>query len=140
MSRELLSKALSVLQSFAPEYGQLIEDIGIELAKTEPDPVAWKANISEGGKAYITSSDFTHDAILYLTGDFESDEQKLQLAKDIEHKLNQTARKPLSDDEIEGIESQGDFYFTDNHGNYIFMYKEFARAIEKAHGIGVEHA
>jgi hypothetical protein len=55
------------------------------------------------------------------------------LIKDIEEVLatpEQQKRKPLSDDEITNIANKN----TNNYG--LCQYFDFARAIEKAHGIG----
>ena len=40
------------------------------------------------GNTYIESDDFTHDAHLYVRGDFESAEQKVAYAEEIARRLN----------------------------------------------------
>lgn len=51
-----------------------------------------KCTKSENGyvvtKVYLQSSDFTHDVILYVNGDFASTEQCLNYAKQLAMRLN----------------------------------------------------
>lgn len=49
--------------------------------------------VNESGKWFaegdnICSSDFTHDVCLKVSGDFESDEQKEEYAREIARRLN----------------------------------------------------
>ena len=43
---------------------------------------------------FIESDDFTHDVRLYINGDFESDEQKMDYAEELAKRLNNA---PTSD-------------------------------------------
>lgn len=48
--------------------------------------------VKGGTGLYLQSSDFTHDAILQVNGDFESNEQELDYAQEIARRLN--AQRP----------------------------------------------
>ncbi len=48
----------------------------------------WHRKESEGYDVVLCSEDFTHDAALRLSGDFESDEQRMEYAQDLCDKLN----------------------------------------------------
>ena len=41
---------------------------------------------------FVESDDFTHDVRLVITGDFESDEQRMDYAKEIARRLNAVGR------------------------------------------------
>jgi hypothetical protein len=89
-----------------------------ELVKPLPEPVAW---MTEDGRITTGSNapeQFGKHWCIPLYAEPPAAEQK-----------------PLSDDELDEIESQGNFYILDNYDNYIFMYKDFARAVERKHGI-----
>ena len=90
------------------------------------EPVAWES--SEDGKT-IQDNDFTHDVVLRVTGDFENDRQRISYAKRIVNKLNAAPpqRKPLMDEEIYGM-------YSEPRSDAELV--EFAREIERAHGIG----
>ena len=49
----------------------------------------WTAGFNKfDNRAYVESSDFTHDVRLYVDGDFVDTEQKLEYAQFIADKLN----------------------------------------------------
>ena len=62
------------------------------------DNGSWEADTNDE-KVWIESDDFTHDAILYVYGDFADIPQQLSYAKEIAKRLN-TAPRELSDEEI----------------------------------------
>ena len=62
---------------------------GTIMASTVKESGPWSAGVVESdGRTYVESSDFTHDARMYVTGDFESAEQKLEYAQEIARRLN----------------------------------------------------
>jgi len=70
---------------------------------------------------------------------YETEEEYDRRTKEIgvgEHKLYTHPAQPLSDDEIERIACKDEFWFEEGYGRLKFSYTKFARAIEKAHGIG----
>jgi hypothetical protein len=60
----------------------------------------WEAGVAltgpHAGCAYVESSDFTHDARLYVYGDFETAERKLAYAQEIARRLNASNLKRLN--------------------------------------------
>lgn len=64
-----------------PSVGPLVSEDGF-----------WEAGFAltgpNAGCAYVESSDFTHDARLYVNGDFENAERKLAYAQEIARRLN----------------------------------------------------
>lgn len=86
------------------EWGAIRELRAACAALTTPRPEAtavahleWTARRSSDGlRVVIDSADFEHDATLVLTGDFESEAQKLWFAGAIADKLNRTAVAPVA--------------------------------------------
>lgn len=52
----------------------------------------WSLFHPKGGNVGIISSDFKHDVVLYVTGDFGTLEQRVEYAKEIIERLNATRR------------------------------------------------
>jgi hypothetical protein len=59
------------------------------------DPVSecgpWRAGVDPGEgqwRVFVESGDFTHDARLYVTGDFRDEAQQLAYAQEIAWRLN----------------------------------------------------
>lgn len=50
----------------------------------------WEPFFGRGGSVRISSSDFEHDVVLYVNGDFIDEETKMEYAKLIAARLNQT--------------------------------------------------
>lgn len=50
----------------------------------------WAAGVTDENqqRVFIQSDDFTHDVRLYVDGDFESKQQRLEYAKEIARRLN----------------------------------------------------
>ena len=49
----------------------------------------WNAGRWEkDGRVFVQSSDFTHDVLLYVDGDFGDDQQKWEYASEIAKRLN----------------------------------------------------
>ena len=87
----------------------------------------WEVS-TDGRQIYNT--DFTNDATLELTGDFQSAAHRMEYANLLADKLNRRM-KPLTDEEIVDIWADVSMGY-DDEINII----ELARAIEIAHGIG----
>jgi len=70
-----------VVGQVEPSVGPLVSEDGY-----------WEAGVSlkgpNAGCTYVESSDFTHDARLYVSGDFESAERKMAYAQEIARRLN----------------------------------------------------
>lgn len=47
----------------------------------------WKA-IRQGHRIGVQSDDFTHDVVMWITGDFEDNDQRVAYAAEIAHRLN----------------------------------------------------
>ena len=86
----------------------------------------WEVS-TDGRQIYYT--DFTNDATLELTGDFDGTEHRIECAKLLADKLNRRMN-PLTDEEIVALLGNLREQVTGN------VFLTFARAIEKAHGIG----
>ena len=56
-----------------------IKDVGI-----------WDVLVGDNGNIVISSTDFTYDASIHITGDFASDEIKSEYASQIANRLNRT--------------------------------------------------
>lgn len=57
------------------------------------DRGTWSLFNGTEGSVGIISSDFKHDVVLYVNGDFESSEQRIEYAKHILERLNLTIPK-----------------------------------------------
>lgn len=55
-----------------------------------PDNGEWELFLQADGKVGIISSDFTHDVVLYVNGDFGDDEERKAYARGIAERLNRT--------------------------------------------------
>lgn len=54
----------------------------------------WRAGeTKDRARAFVESDDFTHDARLYVSGDFTSDDQRLAYAEEIARRLNAAMTK-----------------------------------------------
>lgn len=85
------------------------------LAQPEPEPLAWMVYTLDGKSAFVTDN----------PKDFTQDHRALPLYT---HPIQ---RKPLTDEEIVDIVGN----CAADSGGW-FRYHAFARAIERAHGIG----
>jgi hypothetical protein len=126
--RELLKKLLDAITEL--DYRQGLDPLTCEieelLAEPEQEPVAWiieteiegKLNtwICTDKKHYMDASDGKESIPLYTSP------QKL---------------KPLSDEELSTLAT--DDLYDCTYTTSVFAYKEYARKIEKAHGIGVDN-
>jgi hypothetical protein len=122
MSRELLQKSLDALK-FAREfdedhwslYSDPIEEIEAELAKPELEPTAWLVKKGNVGRVV-----FNQDDLEYELKEGYSVSMKLYASP--------PERAPLTNDRIIEMYRQG--------GAIDANSVDFARAIEKEHGIG----
>ena len=131
--REAAQQALKSLEDAINEWAEEMEfrscvsaaDAWIESADTlrdalahpapEPEPVAWMVYTLDGKSAFVTDN----------PKDFTQDHRALPLY------THPPQRKPLTDEEI--LEAWKPF-----EGNPFTTKYEFARAIERAHGIGAK--
>ena len=58
--------------------------------RDDADRGRWKIFTQKKGEVGIISSDFKHDVVLYVNGDFADDESKLEYAQLIAARLNRT--------------------------------------------------
>lgn len=78
----------------APGYCQHCKQYTIEeplsAVAAVPDKGPWRAahDKNETRRAFIESDDFTHDVRLYVNGDFATDEQRMDYARQIAQRLN----------------------------------------------------
>lgn len=115
-ARELLKRAASVLHDKfdGVKYMEpLIEEIDAYLAKPEPEPFGW----------------FIEEKGMFVYGKNANDKWVSAGYTVTPLYPEHHARKPLSDDEIEAI------YFGETKHAFLDGVIEFARAVEKAHGI-----
>jgi hypothetical protein len=71
---------------------------------------------------------FDNDVVLTVDGDFENDDQRFRFCRDVVRKLdNYERRVPLTEEQMNRM-------WFDTNG-----YESIVRAVEKAHGIGVNH-
>ena len=112
MSRELLKRLRNALNISADDFNELMDDLDAELAKPEPEPVAWMRHCKFYGCLEFTSKDDPAAFPVYTSP---------------------PARKPLSNEELIEI------YMKAKQSPFLdeaLVY--FGGAVEKAHGIGVE--
>ena len=69
---------------------QEIEPSDSDLEISEKGP--WKA-VTWNGKIALMSDDFTHDVVLYITGDFYDDAQKLRYADLLADRMNRMPKE-----------------------------------------------
>lgn len=89
---------------------------------------AWEVS-TDGRQIYNT--DFTNDATLELTGDFESATHRMEYANLLADKLNRRM-KPLTEEAIKSCERHMKVFGATPFEQLVY----FARAIEQWHGIG----
>jgi hypothetical protein len=125
IERELLKSVCDVLASARLgniEDIEVLNSIYIELAKPEPEPVAWLWQSDN----YATT--FSQRIFQYK---LEADQMIIRHSgKLYPLYTSPPARKSLSDDEIDSIK------FYQISSDFDAALRRFARAIEKAHGIG----
>jgi hypothetical protein len=91
-------------------------------------PWSWTG---DGRRIYHSGHDA--DIVLTVDGHFENDDQRFHFCRDVVRKLDTTPpqRKPLTEDEIADAANSCRWSET--------YHITFARAIERAHGIGINH-
>lgn len=137
VNQELLSalRRIDEMCAAPPNFSDAtIQEIArAALAQPEPPLSTGGWDCSEDGKQ-IFHDDFEFDAKLKVSGDFATDEQRIEFAQMVTKTLNgvlaQPERKPLSDDQI--IAAIKNISYNEMSAFNI------ARAVEKAHGIGVK--
>jgi hypothetical protein len=55
----------------------------------------WTVGVTTDERVYLQDDDFTHDARLYVNGDFENKEQEIKYASMLARKLNGTYKDEI---------------------------------------------
>jgi hypothetical protein len=55
----------------------------------------WTVGVTTDERVYLQDDDFTHDARLYVNGDFENKEQEIKYASILARKLNGTYKDEI---------------------------------------------
>ena len=56
----------------------------------------WTVGVTKDGKVFLETDDFSHDARLYVNGDFASKEDEIFYASKLARKLNGTLNDAIS--------------------------------------------
>jgi hypothetical protein len=129
--RELLKRVRDTLRELKETHYDLYWDIQAELDLDEQVPVAWMCNLL-GDVVTDKPADNNGYTALYKSPKREPSMTGREMYQRGYAAGRDLKRKPLSDANIAEL-------WGEEHSGKTDMIKNFARAIEKAHGIGVEN-
>jgi hypothetical protein len=133
--RELLKRVRDTLRELKETHYDLYWDIQAELDLDEQEPVAWMSTKGEGGLTddsyYANLKDYVPLYLAPTKRELLSDDEIFKIGYNAGFALDHVEN---DDDDCSAYGFLNEYGYIDNN-----PYFKFVRAIEKAHGIGVEN-